>query len=405
MKKYFSVLIVLLCLILAIPSVSAEQATETEKSYEDYETYRILEEFVTKHPSRLAGSSGARNAEAWLEEKLTEFGYAESELTAQSFLFYTDVENTGINLIAKHAYDPSKKDVILGAHYDNAAGSGSAGALDNGSGVATVLNIAKQSVGKNYPFNLVIVFFDAEEPGLLGSSFYAGKMTQREKDNTLLMINVDTVACGEYLYVYGEDKPTDYESFLANASNGVSTGFVKTAPLNKRVTTLLYGYGYPETAFYHNGQASDNSSFKAQGIPMAFFFGGNWESGYAGYVESDRTENVLHTSRDSLESLKQLYGIEFVKKMETVSLTILNALGSENFMKVMENARAELIPRFWYSTVWSGAILGCLLIAALIFVLYYHKKLVKNSYLGTPEVKQKGIFRAPDADDIFSFRK
>ncbi len=404
MKKFFAVFMAVFCLFFAIPSVSAAEAT-TSASYDDYETYRLLAEFEEKHPYRFAGSKGTVDAEVWLEQKLIEFGYTANELTKQSFLFYEEEERTGVNLIAKHAYDPNKKDVILGAHYDNAAKTGSLGALDNGSGVATVLNVAKQSVGRDYPFNLVVVFFDGEEPGLRGSAFYASKMTQSERDNTLVMINVDTVACGEYLYVYGQDKATNYETFLANASNGVSTGFVKTSPLNKRATALLYGYGYPETSFYHNGQASDHSSFKAQGIPTAFFFSGNWQSGYAGYVESDRAEHILHTSKDSVESLKRLYGIEFVNKMETVSQTLLNAFTSADFLPVMTNARSEMIPRFWYSTVWSGAILGVLLVAALIFVVLYYKKLVKNSYLGTPEVKQSNVFRAPDADDIFSFRK
>lgn len=80
--------------------------------------------------------------------------------------------------------------VILSAHYDHIAGC--AGADDNASGVAVLLEAAR-SLGKSSgDRTLVLAFWDHEETGLVGSSHYAQRI-ESKGEKVALMISLDGV--------------------------------------------------------------------------------------------------------------------------------------------------------------------------------------------------------------------
>lgn len=89
------------------------------------------------------------------------------------------------------------KHIVVGAHLD--AVPNSPGANDNGGGVAVVLGLIKAM--KNHPWNFSIdfCFFDQEEVGLIGSTFYVKRY--KERGNHLAMINLDVQGTGEEVYV------------------------------------------------------------------------------------------------------------------------------------------------------------------------------------------------------------
>lgn len=104
--------------------------------------------------------------------------------------------------------DPVLKDeaIILGAHLDGVGSPGMLfpGALDNGSGVADVLGLARAlSVSEVKPGRTIImVFFGGEECGLYGSREYvANPVWAQEK--TLLMMNLDMVGNGTGFHISG----------------------------------------------------------------------------------------------------------------------------------------------------------------------------------------------------------
>ena len=74
--------------------------------------------------------------------------------------------------------------VIIEAHYDTVADT--QGANDNGSGIATALTIADQIAGRDYPFNIRIILFGAEEVGLYGSYHYVDNMGLRDTEATTM---------------------------------------------------------------------------------------------------------------------------------------------------------------------------------------------------------------------------
>ena len=90
-----------------------------------------------------------------------------------------------------------QKRLVVGAHFD--AVDSSAGANDDGSGVAVVLELIKTT--KDFPWKCTVdfVFFDQEEKGLIGSQFYIDRVVDR--NNHYGMINLDVEGSGNEVYV------------------------------------------------------------------------------------------------------------------------------------------------------------------------------------------------------------
>ena len=91
--------------------------------------------------------------------------------------------------------------VVLGAHYDTVPDS--PGANDNGSGIATIMTIARQVAGNSYPFTIRFVLFGSEEIGLFGSRHYVDALDTEGIESTIAMLNFDTVGAGSNLGVLG----------------------------------------------------------------------------------------------------------------------------------------------------------------------------------------------------------
>ena len=101
----------------------------------------------------------------------------------------------------------SYRTVIIGAHYDTVANT--EGASDNGSGVSAVLTIAEHAAGRDYPFDVRVILFGAEEIGLFGSRHYVDNMSQQEIDSAIAMLNFDALGAGTMLGVSGDGDLVD----------------------------------------------------------------------------------------------------------------------------------------------------------------------------------------------------
>ncbi len=158
--------------------------------------------------------------------------------------------------------------IVIGAHYDHLGygGRGSLsgstekaihhGADDNGSGAATLLEVAQELAtrGKPLPRRIVFIAFTGEELGLLGSARYV-REPLIPLDKTVAMLNMDMVGrlADEKLIIYGTDTATEFEPLLEQLNEHY--GF--------KVTQQKGGYG-----------PSDQSSFYAKNIPVLHFFTG-----------------------------------------------------------------------------------------------------------------------------------
>ena len=104
----------------------------------------------------------------------------------------TDRDVTLRNVVAQTRSGGTEQVVLVGAHLDSVPEG--PGINDNGSGVAALLEIATRLGGSPEVTNAVrFAFWGAEEPGLYGSTEYAGALSAAERARIMLYLNVDMV--------------------------------------------------------------------------------------------------------------------------------------------------------------------------------------------------------------------
>ena len=113
-------------------------------------------------------------------------------VTATINLVYTEESR---NVIADKAGTAGDgRVVVLGGHYDTVPAV--PGANDNGSGIATLLTIAREIADREYPFTVRFIAFGAEELGLHGSQHYVRQLSDEEIKSTVAMMNFDALGSG-----------------------------------------------------------------------------------------------------------------------------------------------------------------------------------------------------------------
>lgn len=113
---------------------------------------------------------------------------------------------TSHNIIAETRRGDPTRVVVVGAHLDSV--SRGPGINDNGSGSATILEVAEQLAKANRsPRNKVrFMWYGSEEFGLLGSTYYVENLTDAERDNILLMLNFDMIGSPNFVrFIYDGD--------------------------------------------------------------------------------------------------------------------------------------------------------------------------------------------------------
>ncbi|GLX78782.1 Zn-dependent exopeptidase M28 [Thalassotalea insulae] len=285
--------------------------------------------------ARVAGTAKEQQTADFISKTLNNIGYL---VTEQSFNF--DNDKVSKNLIV-NSNPKLKQTIILAAHYDSTgAKEGSLGATDNGAGVAAMLAIAK-AIHDQPPqdYNIRFIAFGAEEQGLKGSNYYVQQLKNAadEIGQISAMINFDTIAGGDFVYVHSaHTKP--YKCSDAQDSYNADTQ-IRAALLNASTKVLGSKKQYiihPEYPGYPAGVTgawSDHAPFACAGIPIAYVestnFTINGKDGFDGYSQStnpalwdcynsktqsacDReTESqwgkIWHTQYDNLDKLEQLF--------------------------------------------------------------------------------------------------
>jgi alkaline phosphatase isozyme conversion protein len=243
---------------------------------------------------RLPGSPKEQEAAQYIAETFKRLGYSPQ---TQSFSAADEdgYEFTSANVIAVKRGD-SKKEIIIGAHYDS--GNESLGADDNASGVAIMLEVAEQLADVQTPYTIRFIAFGSEENDLDGSYFYTALMKQADVDNTISMINLDSLSAGDNTYVYsGEGKDAFLRDWVLGwaGDNGVP---LQTIPN----VDLTDGGEY----------VADYGAFKDRGIPFTYFEATNWSMGAKdGWTQVDPQYGdegyIWHTQYDNLVYLDETF--------------------------------------------------------------------------------------------------
>jgi Zn-dependent M28 family amino/carboxypeptidase len=116
----------------------------------------------------------------------------------------TQTANVTADLAPESASDAGKV-VLVGAHLDSV--SEGPGINDNGSGVATILEIAEQMADNPAPRNPVrFAFWGAEESGLIGSTRYVEGLSAEDAAKIGLNLNFDMLGSPNFVrFVYDGD--------------------------------------------------------------------------------------------------------------------------------------------------------------------------------------------------------
>jgi Zn-dependent M28 family amino/carboxypeptidase len=116
----------------------------------------------------------------------------------------------------------SSEYIIIGAHYDGIPGCPAAN--DNATGVAAIYSVGESiSTLKKRKYNTLVVFFDEEEKGMVGSRAFASKV----KSDSLKVMSVHTID------QLGWDNDADKAIELELPSESLKETYLKVASDNK----------------------------------------------------------------------------------------------------------------------------------------------------------------------------
>lgn len=285
------------------PPAEVEEPQETESpaiaalaepdSTVGISAYGYLDYLANTIGTRVAGSAKEVEAGNYVKAEFEKLGYG---VTVQPF-GYGSSGKTSNNIVATKI-GTSPKVLIVGAHYDSV--SAGKGADDNASGVAVMLESAKAVAQLNTPYTVKFIAFGAEEAGTRGSQYYVSQMSTEDKKNTVAMINLDSLAVGDFMYIYG--------------SKG-SKGFVRELGLDiaeRLELDLITNPGLnPKYPAGTTGDWSDHAAFSKAGIPIAYLEATNWNLGAMnGYTQTSDPEydgEVWHTPNDTLAYIQSKY--------------------------------------------------------------------------------------------------
>ncbi|WP_445716703.1 M28 family peptidase [Flavobacterium sp.] len=136
------------------------------------------------------GTVALENTYNWLRNKYLSFGYLPGQLQEDTF---TNAGYTCKNLIiTKVGTVYPNTYVIVCGHYDSITGTGT---NDNGSGVATILEVARLLQNIPTEYSIKFINFSGEEDGLLGSQHYVNTIVNgtTPKMDIKLVFNIDEV--------------------------------------------------------------------------------------------------------------------------------------------------------------------------------------------------------------------
>ena len=219
--------------------------------------------------NRAAGTSGYDASVEYVVDVLRKAGFKPSTPTFES----SGGDGAGgsgpqRNVIAQTRTGDPGQVVMIGAHLDSVEDG--PGIVDNGSGVATLLEIATQLGADPSVHNTVrFAFFGDEESGAVGSTGYLEGLSADDRNKIKLYLNVDMVASPNGGYLIQGGTPGGWWRRLGNGegSDPEATGPPGSATIGRVLADQLTKTGVtsPEIIEF---VGDDESPFIEAGIPV-----------------------------------------------------------------------------------------------------------------------------------------
>ena len=202
-------------------------------------------------------------------------------------------DNLGLEKQIKKRLPP----IVIGAHYDTAPGS--PGADDNATGVAVLLELARDIASGPLKYPVQLVAFDMEEYGYLGSSHHAAKYKQQQK-SIRLMISLEMLGyCNPN--PNSQSYPAGLKYFYPNSGNFIALiGTLRTVPDLINLSGKIRKSGQPcEWLPVPNRGLIVPDTRRSDHVPF-------WDNGYPAIMVTD-TANMrnphYHRESDKIETL------------------------------------------------------------------------------------------------------
>ncbi|MFT6749706.1 MAG: aminopeptidase YwaD [Flavobacterium sp.] len=273
------------------------------------------------------GTAALQNTLDWLKNQYTSFGYAPSQLQEFSYTYSGStsvVKNlvvTTIGTLYPNTY------VIVCGHYDSIVGTGT---NDNGSGIVSILEIARLLQNIPTEYSIKFINFSGEEDGLRGSQNYVSTVVNSTtpKMDIKVVFNLDEVGgvAGANNSTITCEKDTASPTSNNAASAVVTNQLIQCVQLYTPLQTLLA-----------SAYASDYIPFQSNGEIIT------------GLFETNETTH-RHTATDLLVNMDVVYNYNVAKAAVAATLFYSGANAStlglqtttfENEFKVFQTATKD----------------------------------------------------------------
>lgn len=267
-------------------------------------TRQALDELLRQHVYYMAGELGERNiyhpdalhaAERYIQKTWQALGYLVQRQEHET----AGIRCANLEVTVAGECNPGVM-LLVGAHYDSVIGS--PGANDNGTGVASLLELSRLFVDSPQPISLRFVAFVNEEPPFFfsrrqGSMLYA-RAARLRGDDIRLMLSLETM--GYYRDETGsQGYPPLFRHFYPDRANFIA--FVTNLRSRRPLRRLLKAF-------------RDSCDFPAEGIATFGWIPGVawsdhlsfWRHGYRAVMVTDTAfyrYPYYHSAQDTAEKL------------------------------------------------------------------------------------------------------
>ena len=232
------------------------------------------------HGNRNTGTRGYEASVDYVARTMRNAGY---RVTIEPY----DLQGiTDYNVIADSPYGDPNRVVVVDAHLDSIFG---AGILDNATGSATILEIARQLAITPTANHLRFIWFGGEELGLWGSHHYTQALTKAERDRIVFDIDADVTATPNYSILVADPR------YAHNADRFPPDVIPRSRIGNAAFAAYFRENGIPSRAAPFGNSGTDSNSFSLIGVPNSGILTGqdccrqHWEvklwGGYPGDYE------------------------------------------------------------------------------------------------------------------------
>ncbi|MCM1367226.1 MAG: M28 family peptidase [Roseburia sp.] len=407
MKKYVKVLLIVFAVVFSLLSLSAcadagapdHDVSDPRYSVSASSLESKLEDFLSACENRTTYTDGERRAAEYLNEQLVGYGY--DDVGIREFSVSESAEIDGVtqekrvnsrNVVAVYSSGDgdARKNVILCAYYDNrysqpfsgaVGGFGASAALSNGTGVATLLEIAEylQSEKPALDFDVTIAFLGASALSDIGAQRLYNDMTSKQREATVLVVELQRVGA-EHIYAFSDARKTERETFFDGISADNGLDIYKVTQKSPVITGMSALNGVPYFQWAHSGVFP---VFFNAGIPTLNVVGADWET-------NNLTDNdtVSFTENDTLKNLKDS-NPEYADSMATAATLVIEAMKNDGFLTAMQYdvdnfPNTDVLEKEW---IWYVVVLGVLAVAIVAMYIVFGR-LTKKYPMTVPQPKK-----------------